>query len=333
MGTILGLILTSITAPHLVFYPGAQPCGMAGAYVAVAENSWACFYNPAGLGTLTQRSVGAEFITIPSSDTGHYWSFAAASPFAHGLAAGVFGSGMLERRNSSYHPSYRLDFDIGGSLAWKPIRWVAIGANVKYFHSTFSDAFGGDTGGAVCGDVGILGRRGLPLGELKAGFAVQNIGPGFHPKNDSSGWPLGWRGGVSYEVSADQLLSPEGKALFAPAFGSAAGYWFRHWRLILTYDITQYFIRELTYSRSFSEQPWHSLGAEFRPLPFLPIRFGFFRNMTSHVWSYASGWTAGLGLDFRRVKLDLADDWFAFAPAHAMSPMPDRLRFSLSAEF
>ena len=60
MGTILSLILTSITAPHLMFYPGAQPCGMAGAYVAVAENSWACFYNPAGLGTLTQRSVGAE---------------------------------------------------------------------------------------------------------------------------------------------------------------------------------------------------------------------------------------------------------------------------------
>jgi hypothetical protein len=139
---------------------------------------------------------------------------------------------------------------------------------------------------------------------------------------------------VSYEVSADQLLNADGKALLAPAFGSAAAYWFRHWRLVLSYDITQYFIREFTYHGSLSERPWHSLGVELRPLPFLPIRFGFFRNMTPEDDAGVSpGWTAGVGLDFRRFQLDVADDWFAFRPAYPSSTEPRRLRLSLGAEF
>jgi len=332
MGTILSLILTSITAPLLMFYPGAQPCGMAGAYVAVAENSWACFYNPAGLGALLERSVGAEFVSVPSSDTGHYWSCAAAYPLKHGLAVGLFGSGLNEHQESRYGISHTTGFDAGVSIAYAPTRWAAVGANIKYFRSLQSEQ--AETTSAPCFDVGMLERYDLPLGQVRAGFAVRNLGPGIPSSNDSSGWPVGWRGGVSYEVSADQLLSPDGKAWFAPAFGSAAAYWFRHWRLILSYDITQYFIRERTYIHSYSERPWHSLGVELRPLPFLPIRFGFFRNMTPEDDAgTSSGWTGGVGLDFRRFQLDVADDWFAFLPTYPSSTEPRRLRLSLGAEF
>jgi hypothetical protein len=334
MGTILSLILTSITAPHLMFYPGAQPCGMAGAYVAVAENSWACFYNPAGLGALLERSVGAEFVGLPSADTGFYWSCAAAYPFKHGLAVGVFGSGLFEHQGSGHYASSMNDFDAGVSIAWAPIRWAAVGANIKYFQSVHSGPAATEIVRAPCCDLGMLERYDLPLGQVRAGFAVRNLGPGIPASGDNSGWPVGWRGGVSYEVSADQLLSPDGKALFAPAFGSAAAYWFRHWRLLLSYDITQYFIREFAYEGLTNERPWHSLGVELRPLPFLPIRFGFFRDMNSEAGAgVASGWTGGLGLDFRRFQLDVADDWFAFLPAYPSSPQPRRLRLSLGAGF
>lgn len=195
MRTILILVLTSVTAPQLMFYPGAQPCGMAGAYVAVAENSWASFYNPAGLGALTERSVGAEFVSIPSSDSGHYWSCAAAYPFKHGLAVGVFGSGMNDHAGEGRYASAMNDFDAGVSVAYAPICWAAVGANIKYFQ-TVSPA--GGTSSAPCFDLGMLERYDPPLGEVRAGFVVCNLGPGIQWSSDNSGWPVGWRCGVSY---------------------------------------------------------------------------------------------------------------------------------------
>ena len=180
MGTILSLILTSITAPHLMFYPGAQPCGMAGAYVAVAENSWACFYNPAGLGALLERSVGAEFVGLPSADTGYYWSCAAAYPLKPGLAVGVFGSGLNEHQGSGHYASSMNDFDAGVSIAYAPTRWTSVGANVKYFRSLQSGLAAAEATSAPCCDFGMLERYDFRLGQVRAGFAVRNLGPGIN---------------------------------------------------------------------------------------------------------------------------------------------------------
>ncbi|HOP26898.1 MAG TPA: PGF-pre-PGF domain-containing protein [Candidatus Sabulitectum sp.] len=69
MKTIFLVLMISATAAGSVLDPGARAMGMAGAFIPLADDGWACWWNPAGLLRSGRIMFGAEYTSLyPNMD-------------------------------------------------------------------------------------------------------------------------------------------------------------------------------------------------------------------------------------------------------------------------
>ncbi len=166
---------------------GARPMGMGSAYVALAADPTAVYWNPAGLAA----SEGAQVIAMHNE-----WildfkqEFAAVSgPIGPGTAgvglSGFYSSSDFEKRddvgNLIGHFGFN-DLSVTGSYAYRFTREVAGGLAVKYIREMIDQ----ENAATVAFDLGgrfAVGRSGLTLGA-----ALQNLGG--KPKFDADPFPL-----------------------------------------------------------------------------------------------------------------------------------------------
>ena len=67
--TIAVLLMLFATAAGDVLNPGARAMGMAGAFISIADDAWACWWNPAGLLRSGRIMFGAEYTSLyPNMD-------------------------------------------------------------------------------------------------------------------------------------------------------------------------------------------------------------------------------------------------------------------------
>src|SRR5882672_12002483 len=197
---------------------GARPMGMGSAYVALADDPTAVYWNPAGLG----GAEGAQ-VTVMHNE----WiqdfrqEFAAVS---RSIGKGALGFGIsgfytseLEKRddvgNLIGHFGFN-DFAVTGAYARRLPRGGAAGMAVKFIREMIDQ----ETATAVAFDLG--GR--LPLGRsgVSLGAAVQNLGGDAKFITESFPLPRTVRGGAAITRS---IPSVEGSGTLSAEFRKAKG--------------------------------------------------------------------------------------------------------------
>jgi hypothetical protein len=211
---------------------GARPVGMGGAFTAIADDSNAPLYNPAGLVQVQWNELSAMYsrlfsgLTLYSgnSTTGGDTVHLDQSYLAYVSRASSYGSFGISWANFNTTTLYREDtvtLSYGrylGDLIPALDNQVSMGVNVKYLHRSVSlDATtvndpvfaAGDTRSAATGDVGLLWKPEQGAFEgWRVGFAAQNLNQpdvGFQQPDKV---PLEYRLGLAYQDKQRPWIVP-----------------------------------------------------------------------------------------------------------------------------
>ena len=176
---------------------GARASGMGGAFVAVADDASAAYWNPAGLSHVRPQVLFAHNAYIVDMKQEYV---SAATRFGELTVAGsfnIFDVGTLEKRDDSgtllgeFRP---FDLSLGVSVAYPVLEDLSLGATAKGIMSDIDV----ETATGILFDVGALWDvTAGPLDDLSVGMAVRNIGPSLKFIDEPFDAPLNIRGGLA----------------------------------------------------------------------------------------------------------------------------------------
>lgn len=192
-------------ATFLRMEQGGRGIGMGGAYTAVADESSAWWWNPAGAAWGKRREVAishAKFV-----ETMHTQYLSVLWPASKEL--GTFGASLtymtipgIDGFDENGRPAGKLTANgYAASLAYARMvmEGLSAGVNVKIIGQKLAT----EQGTGFAGDVGLQYRQG-PLG---FGVAVQNAGPKLAIAGGSSPLPLNVKAGLSYTPHPKVILA------------------------------------------------------------------------------------------------------------------------------
>ncbi|MBA7545191.1 hypothetical protein ES705_37555 [subsurface metagenome] len=189
---------------YLSWGVGGRALGMGKAYVSIANDATAPYWNPAGLAFLRQQEVIAQYTSLFETTFLSYLGY--SRPF---FDLGVFGIGLVDLRsldfertesgpdvlghfnesNDTIFLSYARRQD---SIYSIPVK-LSYGANFKIVNQSVLNYSA--TGIGI--DVGVMSK---PIKGLSLGFMVQNVlPPRLKLDEESDTFPLSGRLGASYE--------------------------------------------------------------------------------------------------------------------------------------
>lgn len=178
----------------------ARAVGMGGAYTALANDSNALLYNPAGLGAIDRSEATFMHNQYFQGVTQEYIGVAMKQGL--GLHLNYLSYGRIPRTTISQPNGAGSDFGIsdlavGGGYGRRIGEDVSVGAGLKFIRESI-DNFSANTFGFD------LGSRYAPqsVPGLAVGLAVQNIGPSVTFQRASENLPLNVRGGAAYQFNA-----------------------------------------------------------------------------------------------------------------------------------
>lgn len=186
-------------AQFLKIGTGAKAQAMGGAFVALADDASAVYWNPAGLARQADASVMATY-GMWFEDMGHH-SFAVALP-----AGGAHWGALICYSPSGDIPKVDVDlaevgeydaYDMSGAVAYagRLGSAVAYGVSAKLIQSKIED----ESATAYAADAGVIYEVGQISG-LRLGAAVQNVGTGLKFIKDEDPLPLTLRAGLAYSL-------------------------------------------------------------------------------------------------------------------------------------
>lgn len=179
---------------------GARAAAMGEAYVAVAQDPTAMYWNPAGIANtpgLELHGSHNEWI----SDVRYEYVGAVQGRRGHALGAhlALLHMGELQGRdaNGQFTESFRAyDLSAGATYGRRVLRAVEVGATAKFLYERIGDFKA--TGFAV--DLG--GRYRTPVRGLTVAGTVTNLGPKMKFEEDSFLLPAAARIGAAYRTRA-----------------------------------------------------------------------------------------------------------------------------------
>jgi hypothetical protein len=185
---------------------GTRAAGMGGAFIAVADDASAAYWNPAGL-TRVQRQILFSHNAYIVDMKQEYLS--AVTNFGRWSIAGsfnIFDVGTIEQLDNSGEPTgseeFRpYDLAAGFSIATEALEDLSLGTTVKAIMSDI----GVETTAGVLFDVGAI-WEGLADG-FTVGMAVRNLGPSFTYIDEPFDAPLSIRGGAAYRFGLSSVNS------------------------------------------------------------------------------------------------------------------------------
>ena len=181
----------SAPAPQiLLLEPGSRPAGMGNCYVAVADDAWGCFWNPAGLPFIKERVSSHAMYSELLPDWGglDYWSAAVALRTEHVGAFALawthlsYGEIPVDPYGESMFDAWEWVRSLAYGLA--PIDNLGLGINVKQVESRVipPDSWEGTEGIATMTalDIGAMYRFKAAHGPWEAlyrvGVCAQHLG-------------------------------------------------------------------------------------------------------------------------------------------------------------
>jgi long-subunit fatty acid transport protein len=166
---------------------GARATGLGEAFVAVANDPTAIYWNPAGLASMQRQELSISHLDWPADV--NYEHLAYVMPVRRLGGALAFQVGMLTTRideTSELQP-----FGTGRSFVYSDAvfgaayarRWtdkLLIGAGLKYMHEDLGTDVGGPSTSAMLFDVGSIFYLGL--GSVRIATSLSNFGSQLRPK-------------------------------------------------------------------------------------------------------------------------------------------------------
>ncbi len=151
---------------------GARAMGLSGAFVAVADDSSAAYWNPAGLGQLNQPELEGMYGSyFNNSETNLFFSFHYPLPDDIHLAISandLFYTDISGSDEEQYTGSVAIPLD------FVPDKRFLLGANFRYLVSNLGSGYGTAQGVGV--DLGLLYRQPFKdASEFKAGLVLTDI--------------------------------------------------------------------------------------------------------------------------------------------------------------
>lgn len=180
--------------------PSARAVGMGNAFLAIADDASAIYYNPAGLSQLSQREIILTHVDFPADIT---YDFAGLTYPKWG---GVWGLGfyflntgdMIER--TYQHPygtgqtfsakDYALSISYGRLLTER----FSLGATVKYIDELYEE----ERATSWAADIGTMYNTGFR--NFKIGMVMSNFGPDLKFIREEYPLPLWFKFGISIDV-------------------------------------------------------------------------------------------------------------------------------------
>jgi hypothetical protein len=189
----------------LLFDPSARAAGLGGAYTALAADSNALFYNPAGLGRIKANEVTFMHNQYVEGLTQEHVGL--ATPRGWGLSLNYLDFGGIPRTRldapgGGIGSAGMTDLAIGGGYGQALSESLSVGAGAKFVRETVDNVSAG--GFAV--DAGVLAAV-ASLPGLSLGAAVLNIGPAVRFQSRSENLPLLGRAGAAMRFRVNTTIN------------------------------------------------------------------------------------------------------------------------------
>ncbi len=303
--------------------PSARGAGMAQAFVAVADDATASYWNPAALGRQKRASVAFMYSKlVPDlADDIAYYHFAYARPGWGGtLAASViflsFGESVfVDEQGVGGETFTSFDFVPQISYGNQLTERLALGFSFKFVYSKLSDPIpelniSDGIGKSIAGDIAALytlTTAESPIGETRLGAIFQNLGPNiaYNDEDQAESLPRMLRLGAAWEPPLGAPREEDGLILH---------------QLLLTAELTKPLVNA-------DDKPIWKGGGEYTFYDFVSLRGGWIQDDDGDITDY----TYGAGFSLKRVsKVGLRFDFASFPQATDL----DRVkRFALSYDF
>jgi long-subunit fatty acid transport protein len=195
----------STGAVELKIPVGPRAIAMGQAFVAVADDANAVYWNPAGLNQLGGSEITAQYDVF--IETVRYQYLAIATRLGKDAALGLSGK-MLSTGSeneidalgnptgNTFSESY-MDLDLSGALRLS--YYLDMGLTAKYI----SKSLAGASASSIAFDLGMLYRT--PIPHLTAGFNIQNVGMGMKFDQVEDPLPMNFKIGVAYKMFDDNF--------------------------------------------------------------------------------------------------------------------------------
>jgi len=179
---------------------GARACAMGEAFVGVADDATAIYWNPAGLRQLNKIEIlGMQNFWLLDMS----YQYVAASfplPFGSIGVAGAYSS-------SGKIPKYEDFQKVGDYTAYDALATVAYANKIGGLHygvglKLIQQKIEEEDARGFAGDVGLLYKIAILNNSLNLGLAVQNIGPGIKFIEKADPLPLNIKTGASFGIGA-----------------------------------------------------------------------------------------------------------------------------------
>lgn len=274
------------TANFLKVGVGGRGAAMGDAQTAVVDDVTALYWNPAGLGGLTQKEIAFMHNTLVSGVTQDvlYYARPTASAGVWGFGGNFLRVSGVDGYDAGDNPTGDVGasdslFTVGWAKPWEDQRWfpgLQTGVNLKVLKKTLDN----ESAIGYLGDVGIVYKaRGDWSQGLRTGLALQNLGTGLDFNGEKTSFPTMLKAGAAYSfygdnatVAADLVLPTEGS-------------------------------------------PSVNLGAEYRVWDILAFRLGYKGSN-----DLDSGMTYGFGIGNERLHLDYGFvPYGSFGDSHRVS--------------
>ena len=205
------------TANYLKVDVGARAVALAGNQFGADGDSYAQYYNPSFLATLSRQEVGfmhnefisdfrEEVLTYAHPSLRYGTLAAGITEFSYGSIAGYSASGMATGNVEASD----LMFNVGWGKSWnfewsdRKIKGLSTGANLKVLRKTLADV----TAMGFALDLGFsYPFASKNLQGLRIAGAVQNLGPGLSFDTETSPLPRTMRLGLAYSFWGEALTT------------------------------------------------------------------------------------------------------------------------------
>lgn len=337
MGAQQAFAVSEAAVLFLMIAPGSRAAGMGNAFVAVADDPYATFYNPAGLAYVYGRKATIMHVNwLPGLVSDMFYDYLAFTTSIEGLGTvginvAYINMGENQGMDEFGNPTEKFmssEYAIAATYGTTVTDNIAVGVGLRFIRSNLAPFSAGQQKGsgqasAFSFDVGLLYTFPFLNNRLKYGMAITNMGPKIVYIDEAQADPLptNLRAGfafhlinqkynkltISTEINKLLVTPPKNEDEQADPF----------YKAIITSWYDEPFQREL-------DKITRAIGIEYVYNNLIALRGGYYYDKEGKV-KYL---TFGAGIQYSLYSFD-----FSYVSAEQGHPLANTMRYTLQIGF